>query len=227
MSRAVRVTKQGWSTYARDMLAIVVAIQTWRLYLPGHQFIIKTDQSSLRFLLEQLILTPEQQKWMGKLVSYDYEITYKPVSSNKAANALSSAHGSPILNAVFVQQTSLWDDIREFAKTYTYMQQIGDFETSNPGNPYSLRNDLVCYHNRVIVPPSSPLFSQLLREHHDMPKGGHLVVLCTYQRLARKFYWPTMHQIIKEYIAAYDIFQRVKSSSLSPVGLLQPLPILC
>jgi len=39
--------------------------------------------------LEQRIATPEQQKWVKKLLGYDYEITYKPGRDNNAADALS------------------------------------------------------------------------------------------------------------------------------------------
>lgn len=35
MSRSLGVTKQSWSTYTREMLAIMVAIRTWRPYLLG------------------------------------------------------------------------------------------------------------------------------------------------------------------------------------------------
>lgn len=60
MSHALGVSKQSLSTYAREMLAIIVAIQTWRPYLLGRRFTIQTDQRSLKYLLEQRILTPEQ-----------------------------------------------------------------------------------------------------------------------------------------------------------------------
>lgn len=44
MSRSLGVTNRNWSTYAREMLAIVIAIRTWRLYLLGHRFTIQTYQ---------------------------------------------------------------------------------------------------------------------------------------------------------------------------------------
>ena len=58
MSRSLGIAKQNWSTYAREMLAIVIAIRTWRPYFLGRRFTIQTDRRSLRFLLEQRILTP-------------------------------------------------------------------------------------------------------------------------------------------------------------------------
>ena len=68
MSRALGTTKRSWSTYAREMLAIIQAIQTWRPYLLGRKFYIHTDQCSLMYLLEQRITTLEQQNgWLNYL----------------------------------------------------------------------------------------------------------------------------------------------------------------
>ena len=53
MGRALGMTKKSWSTYAKEMLANVEAIRTWRPYLLGHKFFIQTDQSSLKYFLEQ------------------------------------------------------------------------------------------------------------------------------------------------------------------------------
>ncbi|CAL1395604.1 unnamed protein product [Linum trigynum] len=89
MSRALGVQKQGLSAYAKEMMAIIAAVQLWRPYLLGRQFFIRTDQRSLRFLLEQRNTTPEQQKWVSKLLVYDYVIIYKPGRENQAADALS------------------------------------------------------------------------------------------------------------------------------------------
>ena len=96
----MRVTKQSWSTYAREMLAIVIVVRTWRPYIIGRTFTIQTDQQSLCHLLEQRILTPEKQKWMGNLISYDCQITYKPGRTNSASDALSWVHSSPTLDAI-------------------------------------------------------------------------------------------------------------------------------
>ena len=60
LSRALGVYKRSWSVYAKEMLAIIYAIQTWRSYLLGRKFYIQTDQHSLKYLLEQRIVTPEQ-----------------------------------------------------------------------------------------------------------------------------------------------------------------------
>ena len=58
---------------------------------------------------------------MGKLVGYDYEITYKPGSMNATADALSRRANSPCLNAINTQQTDFWGDIREQQATDPYL----------------------------------------------------------------------------------------------------------
>lgn len=225
MSRSLGAAKKLWSTYAREMLAIIVAIRTWRPYVLGQRFTIQTDQRSLRYLLEQRILTPEQQKWMGKLVGYDYEIVYKPGKANAAADALSRVPDSPVLNTISAAYVSLWNELRQQAKSDPYLLRVGVTAVEKPGKPYAWKDGLLCYNNRVIIPPGSPLIAQLLHEHHDTPMGGYSGVLRTFKRLARQFYWPSMHKTVMEYVSQCDTCQRAKSQTLSPAGLLQPLPI--
>jgi hypothetical protein len=80
---------QKKSAYFREMLAISEAIAKFRHYLLGHKFIIKTDQKSLKNLMDQTLQTPEQQQWLHKFLGYDFTIEYKPGKENVAADALS------------------------------------------------------------------------------------------------------------------------------------------
>jgi hypothetical protein len=50
----------GQSTYEKEMLAILHAVDLWCLYLLGQRFQIKTDHQSLKYFLEQRISSPDQ-----------------------------------------------------------------------------------------------------------------------------------------------------------------------
>ncbi|CAA0834237.1 Uncharacterized mitochondrial protein AtMg00860, partial [Striga hermonthica] len=63
LSKALGTTRLGLSVYVKEMLAVVEAVRCWRPYLLGRRFLIVTDQQPLKHLLEQRIVTSEQQKF--------------------------------------------------------------------------------------------------------------------------------------------------------------------
>ena len=59
-SKKLSLNMQHKSTYVREMFAITEAIAKFRHYLLNHKFVIRTDQQSLRALMDQNLQTPEQ-----------------------------------------------------------------------------------------------------------------------------------------------------------------------
>ena len=49
----------------------------------------KTDHDSLKYFLEQRLSSEEQQKWVTKMLGYDFEIIYKKGKQNVIVDALS------------------------------------------------------------------------------------------------------------------------------------------
>ena len=65
------------------------ALAKFRQYLVGRNFCIKTDHNSLKHFLGQRDLNDRQQKWVSKLQSYNFDITYFKGAQNIVADALS------------------------------------------------------------------------------------------------------------------------------------------
>jgi hypothetical protein len=85
MSKPLCKKNQGMSTYEKECLAILMAVEQWRAYLQHQEFLIRTDQKSLVHLEEQRLTTVWQQKAFTKLLG----LCYRKGQENRAADALS------------------------------------------------------------------------------------------------------------------------------------------
>jgi hypothetical protein len=75
--------------YEKEMMEILHALKKWHPYLIGRHFKVKTDHDSLKYFLEQRLSLEEQQKWVTKILGYDFEIVYKSGKQNVVADAIS------------------------------------------------------------------------------------------------------------------------------------------
>ena len=87
--QALKGKNLALSTCEKELLALVIAFKRWRAYLVGKPFTVKSDQQSLKYLLEQKIGTSTQQKWFAKLLGYNFVVEYKKGKDNLVADALS------------------------------------------------------------------------------------------------------------------------------------------
>ena len=90
---------------------------------------------------------------------------------------------------------------------------------------FSLDQGRLLYMGRLVISQSSLFITTLLRMYHDRPMGGHSGEFKTYKRVAADWHWIGMKRDIQKYVRNYQVCQMNKTQSLSPGGLLQPLPI--
>jgi hypothetical protein len=99
-SQALQEKQLLLSTYEKEILALVMAVQKWRPYLLGRRFVVRSDQHSLKYLWSQKISTIAQQKWLYKLMGSDFSIEYKKGKENIVADALSRRDEKPSQSAL-------------------------------------------------------------------------------------------------------------------------------
>ena len=89
-SQALKGKNLALSTYEKELLASVTTVKRWRAYLVGRSFIVRTNQQSLKYILEQKIGNPTQQKWFAKLLGYAFVVQYK--KEDRKSTRLNSSH---------------------------------------------------------------------------------------------------------------------------------------
>jgi hypothetical protein len=224
MSQTLSDRAQSKSVYERELMAIVVAIQKWRPYLLGRHFQVHTDQKSLKFLTEQRIMAEDQQKWIAKLIGFDFEVKYKPGKDNSAADALSRQMNYASITTV---QCEVWEGLEEEVQNDEKLKEIVQALISDPlsHQEYQLKGGRLFHEGRIVIPKQSPRIDWLLNEFHATAIGGHSGYLRTYKKLSGVVYWAGMRKKIKEFVEACEVCQQNKYQTLRPGGLLQPLPI--
>lgn len=218
------------STYVRELYALTEAIKKWRQYLLGSTFKIYTDHKSLKNLMTQTIQTPEQQKWLTKLVGYSYEIHYKPGKENVVGDALSRVNEPPAaeIGAMISSPCSLViSKLQKKILTNPAGQKLLNKASEDQlmQQKFTVKADLLYFKDRLFIPTESGLISSLLTEFHASPLGGHSGIQATLARLSASFYWPGMHKDVKTFVNACHICQHNKYNTHAPYGLLQPLPL--
>ena len=85
LSKPLCKKNQALSTYEKECMAILMAVDKWRPYLQHQEFVIRTDHKSLLYLTEQRVHTKLQHKALLKLMDLQFKIVYKKGINNLAA----------------------------------------------------------------------------------------------------------------------------------------------
>ena len=83
-SKKLTRAKRNYKIYNKEMLAIVVCLTEWRVYLEGAQLPTKvyTDHLNLTYFITTKALNSQQARWLEKLEGYDFQIIYRPGHTN-------------------------------------------------------------------------------------------------------------------------------------------------
>lgn len=100
LSKAFWPRNEALTTYEKECLALVMAVDKWRSYLLGEEFILRTDYRSLLHLTEQSVTSRIQQKALLKLMDLQYKIQYKKGANNTDVDAISRVYGSEELFSI-------------------------------------------------------------------------------------------------------------------------------
>ena len=144
------------------------------------------------------------------------------------ADALSRQQSPEFTCSTLVVSCGLrWDCVQAFIAKDAALQRLVSQIQKGERTPkwFSLENGVLKYKRRIVIPKHCELTSKLLKEYHDSLVGGHAGDLKTYQHLAEEWFWFGMRKDVTKYVQHCHVCQQNKLSTLSPLGLLQPLPI--
>lgn len=205
-SKGLGIRHQALSIYEKEMLAVLLVVKKWHAYLIGKHFLIRTDHQSLRFLADKQTITPYQQKWVAKMLGYDYSIVYRSGSSNVVANAL-SRRSHEVERQLFALEVNtvwsvLWDRMKEFVLLDERLKYfIQELQQQGNNHPKFSWDGTTLYRNGKMVVSNDPVLKKELFDHfHATSAEGHSGVHATRHRLASMLYWRGMSRDMKMWV---------------------------
>jgi hypothetical protein len=142
-------------TYEKEIMEILYALKKWHPYLIGRNFKVKTDHDSLKYFLEQRLSSEEQQKWVTKILGYDFEIICKKGKTNVVVDALSRKDEDveAFLYAISIIQPN-WiieerDEWKNDEKVQTLIQRLQ--QDSSASDTFTWKNDSLWYKYRLYL----------------------------------------------------------------------------
>lgn len=173
-----------------------------------------------------------QQKWISKLLGYDFTISYKKAKENVIVDALSWKMEEENLIDGSLAMISFpnpeWvAELKESYEGSAEMKEIREKLRRDRPAPKGNRENqgFLLKKGMIVIVPNSLFKNKVMHYIHNHPFGGHSGYLKTYQRAKWDFYWQWMKKDIKKLVWECDTCQAVKYQTSPPAGLLQPLPI--
>ena len=103
-SRALSGSERNYAAYEVELYAVVRAVEHFRMFLLGKEFLLRTDHAALRNLLRRdLPPTTRVERWILRLSEYTFKIAYQKGQDNVIADVLSRL---PFASAQSTDQSS-------------------------------------------------------------------------------------------------------------------------
>lgn len=219
-SEKLKAAQLNYSTYDKELLALVRALEVWQHYLLPKEFVIHTDHESLKWLNGQGKLNKRHARWVEFIESFPYVIKYKQGKDNIVADALSRRYTlitqmhATILGFEHIKDLYATDP--DFSEIYIHCSK-GAF------NKFYLVDGFLFRLNRLCIPQGS-LREFLVHESHSGGLMGHFGVNKTLDMVMEHFFWPHMRKTVEKICASCITCKQAKSK-VNPNGLYTPLPL--
>ncbi|SCZ91582.1 BZ3500_MvSof-1268-A1-R1_Chr1-2g01504 [Microbotryum saponariae] len=176
--------------------------------------------------MKQGNLLRRQARWTERLADYNFEIVYVRGPENTVADALSRYSFPEINDSANVLAEARLDPafLRALRKGYrkdSQCRQAIRNINSTPG--YSLRDGIVRFEGRILLPKTGDFREKAIHDAHDA--AGHFGLHKMYDHLRRNFIWSGMKEACKEYVESCSVCQTMKMHGTDSAGRIHNLNV--
>jgi hypothetical protein len=161
----------NYSTYDKELYALVRTLETWQHYLWPKEFVIHSDHESLKHIRSQSKLNRRHAKWVEFIESFPYVIRHKKGKENIIADALSRRY--TMLSQLDFKIFGLETIKEQYSNDVDFKDILLKCREGRTWNKFVYTDGFVFRANKLCIPDSSVRLL-LLQEAHG---GGLMDIL--------------------------------------------------
>lgn len=237
-SRTLSRAERAYSTYKKEFLACLFAVEKFRLYL-SKKFILQTDNMAVSYVLKKNAATGQLARWALKLAEFDFSIEHIKGTLN-IADTLSRLYenddrkieNSPKTNdfcSMLMYFPEIFQNLPNLQRQDVRLRKIlDDLRNGIVTTGYSLKRNVLYYATnrnkkpKIVVPESMQLV--VTKYFHELPGAAHSGIAKTINKINKEFVWPDMLNFIRNYVRTCGQCQLAKPAQNLKRGLMNSSP---
>ena len=110
-ARRLKTSESQYASHKGELLALILAIDTYKFFLTGRKFHVRTDNSSLSWLKTQKDPKGILMRWLRFISTHDFDVQHRAGTKHGNADSLSSGSHAPFLSKQEAQEVLADDQI--------------------------------------------------------------------------------------------------------------------
>ena len=110
-ARRLKPSESQYASHKGELLALIFAIDTYKFFLTGRKFLVRTDNSALSWLKTQKNPKGILMRWLRIISTYDFDIQHRAGTKHGNADSLSRTSHAPFLSEKEAQEILADDQI--------------------------------------------------------------------------------------------------------------------
>lgn len=217
-SKSLTSLERKYCQTEKEALALVWAVDRFRLYLQGGRFTLITDCKPLKFLFSPKSKPCARiERWVLRLQSYSYDVVYQPGATNVADVLSRLSESSPKTydpdNECYVQMLvtisapvaitvpEIQDETKKDEEIQEVFVALEAGTWTEKAKPYKTYATELCVVSAVLLRGERIVIPTSLRNRTmELAHEGHPGVVVMKRRLRQKVWWPGMDSQTERFV---------------------------